>query len=301
MEHRAALRNDAISSADLSAPLFVPADRPDRVRKAGERGARAIVIDLEDAVAPESRPAARAQVAEVLADHAYTGVHLVRVNQVNDAVALGEDLDALRPVMGAIAALILPKITSADQVREVEARLADVDAPPALIPTVETARGVRESWAIAAAGPLVHTLLFGPIDLSADLGVDVTADGTEMLTARSTVVLACAAAGLARPIDGPWPNLDDTAGLCLSTQHARRLGFGGKIAIHPGQLTTLSGEFAPSDAEVAWATEVISVYQDSVDAGVGAVRLPDGTFIDPPVAARARRIVAAAQRSGGAP
>jgi citrate lyase subunit beta/citryl-CoA lyase len=289
-----------MAGVDLSAPLFVPADRPDRVHKAGERGARAIVIDLEDAVAPESRAEARALVATVLAEHVYAGVHMVRVNQVDDPSALSDDLDALRPVMSAIDALILPKITSADQVRDVAARLADLDAPPALIPTVETARGVRESWEIAAAGPLVHTLLFGPIDLSADLGVDVTAEGPEMLTARSTVVLACAAACLARPIDGPWPNVNDTTGLRLSTRHSRRLGFGGKIAIHPDQLAILTEEFAPTDAEVAWAIEVINVYQASVDGGVGAASLPDGTFIDPPVAARARGIVAAANRSAGA-
>ncbi|MDV6212751.1 CoA ester lyase [Rhodococcus erythropolis] len=298
MEQRAVIRNDAIGSADLMAPLFVPADRPDRVQKAGERGARAIIIDLEDAVAPGSKAAARGEIAQILSEHSYEGVYLVRVNSVDDPATFEEDLDALRPVMSAIAALILPKITAADQVRYVETQLADVDDPPALIPTIETARGVREAWDIAAAGPLVHTLLFGPVDLSADLGVAVTADGSEMLTARSTVVLACAAAGIDRPIDGPWPNLDDTTGLRISTQHARHLGFGGKIAIHPGQLATLADEFAPTTAELAWATEVVSVYRESVDAGVGAIRLSDGTFIDPPVAARASSILDAAQRSG---
>lgn len=297
VEQRAAQRNE-LAGADLSAPLFVPADRPDRVAKAAKRGARVIVIDLEDAIAPDHKAAARANATQALASHPFDGAYVVRVNSVQEPETLEADLAALKPVLNSVAGLVLPKITSVEQVHAVEALLPPQCDHLALIPTVETARGVRESWSIATASPLVHTLLFGPVDLSAELGIDITPDGTELLTARSTVVLACADAGLARPLDGPWPNLDDEPGLETSTRHARRLGFGGKIAIHPKQLTILAAGFHPSATEITWATEVTDVYTTSVRDGVGAARLADGTFIDAPVAARAYRILELARRTG---
>ena len=116
---------------------------------------------------------------------------------------------------------------------------------------------------------------------------------------RSRVVMACAAAGLARPIDGPWLNLDDETGLEVSARHARRLGFGGKTAIHPRQLPAIRAAFAADADEVAWARRVVAAFEEAEGAGVGAVRLADGTFVDAPVADRARSILRASGATGG--
>lgn len=115
--------------------------------------------------------------------------------------------------------------------------------------------------------------------------------------ARSRLVLACAAAGRAKPIDGPWLVLGDEAGLAESAQRARLLGFGGKAAIHPQQLATIRQAFSPSAEELAWAQEVLETFEESLAAGVGALKLADGTFIDAPVADRARSILRASKRA----
>ncbi|WP_229719150.1 HpcH/HpaI aldolase/citrate lyase family protein [Nocardia jinanensis] len=299
MEQCAAERNESLAGRDLTAPLFVPGDRPDRIRKACERGARAIVIDLEDAVAPTRKDAARAALSQVTVADAVAV--LVRVNASTDRDLLAADLAALRPVLSRVAGVVLPKVESVATVRDVAAELSGASGcVPALVPTVETARGVHAAYEIAAASPLVHTLLFGPVDLSAELGITATAAGTELVTARSTVVLACAAARIAAPLDGPWTGLDDYLGLAEATRHARNLGFGGKVAIHPRQLPVLTTGFAPTRAEISWANEVDSVYTAAVSHGVGVARLSDGTFIDPPVAERARRILSRAHRTAAA-
>jgi citrate lyase subunit beta/citryl-CoA lyase len=165
-------------------------------------------------------------------------------------------------------------------------------AGKALIPIVETALGVINATAIAAASPQVATLLVGVADLSAELGVIPTAEGLELLVARSLIVLGCAAARVGRPIDGPYLNVDDEDGLRLSTRHARRVGFGGKAAIHPRQLRAIQQGFAPSPEEVVWARRVLEAFSEAERRGVGAVKLGDGSFVDAPIAERARSILA---------
>lgn len=124
------------------------------------------------------------------------------------------------------------------------------------------------------------TLLFGTVDLSADLGITATPEGIELLIARSTVVMACAAAGIASPVDGPHTDLGDDTGLTVSSEHARRLGFGGKIALHPARLDAIRTAFAPTPEQLAWAARVVTAYDEALARGVGVVRLDDGTFID---------------------
>lgn len=113
------------------------------------------------------------------------------------------------------------------------------------------------------------------------------------------MTLACAAAGLAKPIDGPYLNIKDADGLAVSTRHARQIGFGGKIVIHPEQLSTVIAAFAPAPEEVGWATRVLAAFEESMATGVGVVRMDDGTFIDAPVAQQARNILRAAQTPQG--
>ncbi|WP_353108098.1 CoA ester lyase [Gordonia sp. (in: high G+C Gram-positive bacteria)] len=281
--------------ADLTAPLFVPADRPDRISKAFDRGARAVVVDLEDAVPTSHKTAARQAMSEFLESLDRPRTIAIRINSVDDTRMQDYDLEAVGAAADRIAAVVIPKVTHHDQVRRVRRRLDAFGSRAALIPTVETATGVRNSWEIAEAES-VHTLLFGPVDLTAELGIAPTHIGTELAMARSTVVLACAAARRAAPLDGPWAILGDDDALRISTATSRSLGFGGKVVIHPDQLAIVHEGFDPSADEIAWAWEVVSAYDEATETGIGAVRLPDGTFIDVPVAARAQAILRRAGR-----
>jgi len=260
------------------------------------------VLDLEDAVATAEKPHARADAVSVLRTSSGDTCHLVRVNAMDDRDLLEADLDALSEVLDKIAAVVLPKTGTAEEVRELVEALqtrAATSPPPYVVPTIETAAGVGEAWRIAAASEHVHTLLFGSVDLSADLGVPLTADGLELLTARSTVVMACAAAGRAKPIDGPHLNIDDAEGLMRSARHARSIGFGGKVVVHPAQLAGVRAAFAPAPEEVDWAARVVEAFEDAVKDGVAVLRLADGTFVDAPVVARARAILQATGTEAG--
>jgi citrate lyase subunit beta/citryl-CoA lyase len=272
-------------------PLFVPGDRPERVHKAVELGVDAVIIDFEDAVAPAQKATARRLTGDLLQELRPDCSIAVRVNGLEDPDALAADIEALRSCWSVVDAVMLPKADSPGQIRQLEELLAAAGSQASILPLVETARGIDDAVRIAAASPRVATLVLGPADLSAELGVVPTPEGLELLMARSRLVLACAAAGRARPIDGPWLVLNDDAGLAEAARRARLLGFGGKASIHPQQLPAIREAFSPSGEELAWAQEVLHAFEKSLAAGVGAVKLADGTFIDAPVADRARSIL----------
>jgi citrate lyase subunit beta/citryl-CoA lyase len=289
----------------LRTVLFVPGDRPDRIPKAYASGADAIAVDLEDAVAASAKARARESAARAIAalDLSDTTI-CVRVNALSTGLA-EDDLRALVPVLGAVDLVVLPMTSDRAAVTELAGLLADAETraelPPgrvAIMPLIETAAGVLAAKQIAAADDRVHTLAFGPADLSRELGVTPTADGTELFHARSQVVLAAAAAGRVPPIDGPHLDLADPDGLARSAAQARRLGFGGKQVIHPAQLAAVRRAFAPSPAELAWARDVDQAFREAERQGVGSIRLADGSFVDYPIAHRARAILAAAAATG---
>jgi citrate lyase subunit beta / citryl-CoA lyase len=296
----------------LRTALFVPGDRPDRVAKAVRCAAEAIVVDLEDAVAAEAKGRARDQAVDALAqvgasrqDGPGSGepgsagpALLVRVNAA-DTAWFADDVDALAPVLHSLSGVMLPMCATPGDIQRLDAALTGLEVSlvrparhTAILPIIETAQGVLGAAGIAAASARVHTLVFGAADLSAELGVTATADGDELLYARSHVALATAAAGRRQPLDGPHLTLDDTDGLSRSAAHARRLGYGGKVVIHPSQLDIVTAAFSPTAAEVDWAHAVDEAFTEAEYAGRGAVRLHDGTFVDPPVANRARAILA---------
>ena len=283
-----------MAPARLRSWLYVPGDRPDRVPKALAAGPDCVVVDLEDAVAAERKDVARAATAQALTAAPAGGSALgVRLNALATGL-LDDDLAALRPVWDRLGVLLLPMTPDAGTVVEVVELLDRVDggAGPRLVPMVETAGAVLGAAAIAAASPRVLTLALGPADLSAELGLQLTPAGTELLHARSQLVLAAAAAGCPGPVDGPWLDVADDAGLAESAAAARRLGFSGKQAVHPRQLPAVRAAFAPGVAELAWAQAVDEAFTEAQARGVAAVRLADGTFVDPPVAARARALLA---------
>ncbi|MGB6245292.1 HpcH/HpaI aldolase/citrate lyase family protein [Gordonia sp. (in: high G+C Gram-positive bacteria)] len=252
--------------------LFVPGDRPERFAKAAAAGPDLVIIDLEDAVPHEHKAAARANAAE----WAVTGNRCaVRVNAA-DTDFFANDLAALTETG---AAIMLAKAESPDVVQAV----TEV-AGTGVIPLIETARGILAAPDIAAV-PGVARLAIGTFDLAAQLGVD-PADRKALLASRSALVLASAAAGLVGPLEGVTGAVDDADRISADAQHARRLGFGGKLCIHPKQLAPTIAAFAPTDEEVAWARRIV----DNVDTD--GVAIVDGQMVDKPVVDRALHILA---------
>lgn len=270
------------------APLFVPATATERHGRAFESGADAVIVDLEDAVAPALKDEARNRLADALS-HRRPGCRaIVRVNSPATLVGAAdlEALDALAPELRPDAVMV-PK-ADPDSV----AIAAQAGIP--VLALVETAAGVLAAERIAAA-PGVVLLMLGPVDLAAELGCLESADGDELLLARSQLVLATAAAGLPAPIDGPCLQPRNPSALELELRRARRLGFGGKACIHPAQVEPTLRAFAPSESELEWAGRIVAAFEAGIDGGEG-VLVVDGEMVDLPVVTRARRILAAGGR-----
>ena len=253
--------------------LFVPGSRPDRFEKALAAGANAVIIDLEDAVAPADKERAREDVSAWLAPHRAV---MVRINGA-DTAWFGDDLALCR--RPGVAAVMLPKAERAEDI----AALRGAGAATVL-PLIESAAGMAALATIAAA-PGVQRLVFGSIDFQVDLGMrDALED--ELLFFRSQLVLASRLAGLQAPVDGVSTAIDDADQLRDDVLRARRLGFGGKLCIHPRQVASVNRHFAPSAAERAWAQRVL----EAAAASGGAAIAVDGKMVDKPVILRAQAI-----------
>lgn len=256
--------------------LFVPGDRSERFPKAAASGADCIVLDLEDAVPPARKDTARRAVSRWLETE---GAAVVRINSPGspwyaaDIAALGQ-----RP-----QAIMLPKATAADQVAALVSKLP---IGSCVIPLLETAAGVLQASAICASSAVVR-VAFGNGDLAAQLGVD-PADRTALLHARTSIVLASAAGGIAAPLDGVTTSIADDRALTEDVQHAIALGFSGKLCIHPRQIPIVHEGFTPSDEDLRWAHTVVAA------SGEHAITALDGAMVDAPVIARARRLLARA-------
>jgi citrate lyase subunit beta/citryl-CoA lyase len=253
--------------------LFAPGHNAKLLHRVFEAGADAVMLDLEDAVPPEAKDTARAMVAEALVDHpAWVRVNAARTEWCEaDLAAVGEHAFGIR----------IPKSESADEVRWVAER-----APgKPIICAIESAQGVLAAAEIAS-GPGVRHLAMGGVDLQNDLNAGN--GNLQTLYVRSHLVVVSRAAGLEPPIDSVYPRLDDEAGLREQAEFARSLGFFGKSAIHPRQLSVLHEVFTPSEQELGWARQVVAAFET---AGGAALQLPGGEFVDLPVAQRARRLL----------
>lgn len=280
--------------------IFAPGNDRHKIGKALGLGASAVMLDLEDAVAASEKAAARAIVCESALAAASGGPQLgVRINSLASGLA-DADLDSLAAALPQIALMTVPMVDGPDEIRHVAARLDALEQAAgvpagriALLSMAETARGVLAAREIAVASPRLRTFIFGPADLGKELGVEPTADGFEQLHARSAIVLAARAAGKEGPVDGPYLKLDDDEGCAVSSSWARRLGFQGKVVLHPRQLPIAAAAFAPGERELAWAREVDRAFAEAEAAGISSIKLGDGTFVDAPVARRARDLLRA--------
>jgi (S)-citramalyl-CoA lyase len=270
--------------------LFVPGTRPDRFPKALAAGPDMVTVDLEDAGIPPLKARAREQ-SMPLFDGTQDGIErVVRINAVRTPDGL-EDLLAIVRHPSPPDAIMLPKVESADEVRIVAALLQRAARPVGLHVIIESNAGLDHALAIAGACPSIRSLLFGAVDMAAELGSAM--DFTSMLYARSRVVHAAASHGL-DAIDVPYLDLEDEVGLFEECRLVRDLGFTGKAAIHPKQLAPVNTVFTPDAGRIAYARKVIEAFEASPDGLV----VVDGKLIEIPVVRIARRTLAIAQAIG---
>lgn len=252
--------------------LYVPADRPDRVEKALASRAHAVVVDLEDGVAPAAREHARARLAELLRDECEKPV-VVRVNAGDR-----DDLDAVAPLP--VAGVVVPKVASPDGVPRLELPVHCL---------IESAAGVEAAYEIARV-PGVIRISLGEADLRSETG----AGEAGLDWARSRIVNAAVAAGLPRPPQSVYPALGDEDGLRRSCLRGRELGHLGRMAIHPAQLQPIEQAYLPTAAELERARETLA----RLESDATPTRLADGGFVDAAMVGAARLVVELAERYG---
>ena len=264
--------------------LFVPGTRPERFIKALDSGAAGVIIDLEDAVPEEDKKSARDAIRTAWPTfNAEQKKRLViRTNAPGTPfysadLILAQELD--------VGCLLIPKSESQDQINGAALILPNT----AIIPMIETAIGLDRLREIANSNQVIR-LALGNLDLQADLGMVCDLQETQLHTARYQIVLASRVAQIAPPIDGVTPSTDDAQRISDDAERAKRLGFGGKLCIHPKQVLIVQNAFMPTEEELAWAQRVIAA--DQVSKG-GAVKL-DGRMIDRPVVLLAQRTIALA-------
>lgn len=273
--------------------LYMPGANMRALDKARTLPADGLIFDLEDAVAPDAKEQARANVSAALAQGGYGRREcVVRINALDTPWGRADLDTACRTDADAI---LLPKVECAEQVHEVCAlmREAQVHDAMALWCMLETPKGVLHAERIAAAGERLAVLVMGTSDLAKDLGASHTAMRLPMITSLGLCLLAARAYDLAI-LDGVHLDLDDDAGFAAACVQGRELGFDGKTLIHPKTITTANEIFAPSEAQIASAHRVIAAHEDAARAGRGVV-VVDGRLIENLHVEAARRQIALAR------
>jgi citrate lyase subunit beta / citryl-CoA lyase len=286
----------------LRSLLFVPGGRPELIAKAFRLGADALILDLEDSVSlPEKAAARRAVAAALDRGGPEPPLVFVRVNGVTSGLI---DLDCREAVRPRANGVVLPKCDTPEQVLAVDARLRVVEdryAVPRgtlrILALIESARGVHNAAAIARSHPRVCGVALGTEDLTADLGVTRTAEGGEAAYARAAVSLAAHAAGV-DAVDGIYAAFRDERGLRADTAEARRVGYTGKLLIHPAQIAPVHDVLAPTAEEVDRARRIAAAFAEAQARGEG-IAVVEGAMVDRPVAVRAGRVLAVAARGAG--
>ncbi|MCT4355179.1 aldolase/citrate lyase family protein [Streptomyces sp. Je 1-79] len=257
--------------------LYAPGDRPAVVQKALVSGADVVIVDLEDAVAPDRKAYALAATADLLSDPHPVPIH-VRVHTPRD-------IPPLVPLPG-LRGLRVPKVTHATDIQ----RIAEVTSGLPLYALLENALAVERAYTIATAHPSVHGIALGEADLRADLGVR---EDCGLDWSRGRLVVAARAAALPPPVQSVHPDIRDLDSLAAGCARGRAMGFLGRAAIHPRQLPVIEQAYLPSPDEVAAAEEVVKASQTEE----GALALPDGRFVDAAVVEGARRVLTLAARA----
>jgi citrate lyase subunit beta/citryl-CoA lyase len=275
--------------------LYIPGDSPGMIQHSPAFGADSILLDLEDAIAPSEKDAARKMVSTFLDSFDFGSLIVtVRVNPA-DSEYFENDLKEIVPRTP--DAVRLPKCNEISDVRAADCLIAEIENDNGIpVGTVklhamlETALGIENAFSIAKASPRVAALTIGGQDLTADMGVQKTLEGWELFYARSRVVMAARASGVSA-FDTVWTDINDIEGLAKESKQIAELGFTGKAAIHPGQIETIHEAFRPSPKELARAQRVVREAEIALHSGKGVVSVA-GRMVDAPVIARAEHLIA---------
>jgi citrate lyase subunit beta/citryl-CoA lyase len=285
----------------LRSMLFTPGNRHDLIEKAIRSGTDAVIVDLEDAVPVDSKVTAR----DDLADLPDSDVPLyVRVNGAETEFLWG---DVVAAGQADVAGIVLPKAEDPDLLHRISGaltalELADGREPGGIeiVPLIESAKGVRDADALLAADDRVTSVLFGSGeqgDLVADLGCEWTPEGTGLLYARSAVLLAARAAGITQPMDAVFMDFRNNDALRVECELAKRVGYVGKVAIHPGQVPVIHEVFTPTAEEAAYQRKIVEAFDAAVASGSASISV-DGRMVDYAVARVARGILERAAAAG---
>ncbi len=281
--------------------LFLPGNTPNIIVNGEILGADAVILDLEDAVAPTEKDSARILVRNAIKYMGFGKCEvIVRINSIDTDYWM-KDLDAIIPVEPSL--IMPPKTAGAEDVKAVDAYITQLEEKlgmekntVGLIPLIETALGVENAFQIASASKRVQAIFLGGEDLTADLHCKRTKEGNEIAYARSRMVCAARAAGV-EVYDTPFTDVNDDEGIYTDAAYARSLGFTGKSSISPRHVKAINEVFSPSQKDVDYAYEVMEAIRIGKEQGKGAVALR-GKMIDAPIVARAQQTIAMAEELG---
>lgn len=290
--------------------LSVPASSPRMIEKALATSADMVFLDLEDAVAPAEKAAARSHVIAAMRDMDWQGKpRAFRVNGLDTPYCYRDVIEIVEALEGQVDLVIVPKVGRPEDVAVVATLLRQIELATGsgqrvgIEAQIESAAGLVACERIATASDRLEALIFGPGDFAATVGMPASTIGTpddwdarypghRWHYAMSRIVVAARAAGL-RAVDGPYADVRDLEGLRRSCEQARALGFDGKWCIHPAQIPVVNEVFTPAAAEQAWARRVLAAYEEATAAGRGAIML-DGKMIDAANVRMAQRTLAMA-------
>ncbi len=278
--------------------LYLPGNTPSMMINAGLHSADGIILDLEDSVSPEKKDESRILVRNALRQINFNGAE--RMARINQGARGMKDLEFIVPHN--VNLVLIPKCEDASTVRKIESRISEIKFktgatnPVYLMPIIETALGVEMSFGIARSAASVVAIAVGLEDLTADMGVPRTIEGKETLYARTRIVNAAKAAGI-QPIDSVFPDVDDMEALLQNVLSAKALGFEGMGCIHPRQIPVIRQGFAPGPEEIEKSKKIVLAFDNARTRGLGVVAL-GSKMIDPPVVARAQKIISLAIRLG---
>ena len=281
--------------------LFLPGNTPNIIVNGEVLGADAVILDLEDAVAPAEKDSARVLVRNAIRNMGFGKCEIiVRINSI-DTAYWQKDLDTIIPVKPNL--IMPPKTSCAKDVQVVdeyitglEKKLGLKDGSVGLIPLIETALGVENAYAIASASPRVKAIFLGGEDLTADLRCKRTKEGREIEYARGRMVCAARAANV-EVYDTPFTDVNDDEGIYVDARYAKAMGFTGKASISPRHVPAINETFSPSLKDIEYAYDVMEAIRIGKEQGKGAVSLR-GKMIDAPIVERARQTIEAAKELG---
>ncbi|MBQ6907412.1 MAG: CoA ester lyase [Clostridia bacterium] len=281
--------------------LFLPGNNPNMLINGNCLGADAVIFDLEDAVSPQEKDAARILVRNTMHYMDFSGCEkIVRINSV-DTSYWKKDIEVILPERPDL--ILLPKSSTADDALTVDKYMGEIEEKSGiencsigLMPLIETAMGVENAFQIASCTKRVKALFLGAEDLTADLQCKRTKEGNEIEYARTRLVVAARAADI-EVYDTPFTDVNDDEGVIIDTEKSKSLGFTGKASISPRHVDVINEIFSPTEEEISYAYEVVNAIRIAKEQGKGAISLR-GKMIDAPIVARAKKTISMARALG---